>query len=137
MAVSLDEPKELAATATGLITGLMGRVMALGKAWMELAAQTAAQEAQRDAARIGSGVGLAAAGGGMLLVAAILGETAAVMALHDWTGWTWPLSTLAVATPNLLIGIVLLLIARSKFNEPVLPQTRILMKKSAQALSGK
>ena len=116
--------------------GLSARLLSLGRVWLDVTAQTASLEAARELSRMTGGVLLYAAGMVLLSIAMLFAQVGAVVLLQEAFGWRWSICMLLVAVPDAVLAAVVLRVAITRLQAPVMPQTRALVGKSARALAG-
>jgi cytochrome c biogenesis protein CcdA len=94
----------------------------------------ARHEAARDAGRVAVGAFLMASALFVVGATLVLLDAAAVIALHTYTVLDWPVACLVVAGGNLLVAGTLVLAGKARLQQPVMQETRGLVKKTVAAL---
>lgn len=120
----------------GADTGMLVRAYRAFELLFSVHARLARREAKEDVRRILAGVFLIFLALGLVGLAMILGQAAAVLAVERRFQWGYPSSIGAVAGADALVAALLLIIARGRLSAPVLPETRAMVKKAASVLRG-
>lgn len=117
------------------LLGLLGRSTRVLRALFEAHIALARSEAKRDGARVMMGALLAAFALLCLCQVWVMAHVLAVIGLHALhLGWT--LAVAVVTGADALVGLLTGLIARHQLSQPVLPETRELVKKTIDAAVG-
>jgi hypothetical protein len=115
--------------------GVVGRAVRVASSLVSVHLELAKQEVAADRARLVSGLVFVAVGATLLVLVLLLLHAAAVA----WCGARFALplhlAILAVAGVDLALGLVCLLIARSRMRAPLLPKTRGQVQKTLAALT--
>lgn len=96
----------------------------------------ARSEARRDGARLAAGFAMLAVALLCLTQVWLLGHVLAIMLLREETRLSWGGSVAVVTGVDLLLGLVLALAARGKLNQPLMPETRELVRKTIETARG-
>lgn len=109
----------------GVLTGLL-----------QIHVEIAQQEARRDQQRLVRAVVCFVIAGFLGLIVLLLLQGLALAGLHR-LGLSWTLALAALCGGDLLLSLVLALVGRSALRDPVLPQTRALLRRTLTALMGR
>ncbi|MBK8251316.1 MAG: phage holin family protein [Polyangiaceae bacterium] len=99
-------------------------------------AKLAAREAGSDFRRVVTAIVTIVVAAIFITFALILAHGAAILIIHQRYQMSYPLATLTIAGADALVALFLSLTARSKLSQPVLPETRAMVKKAATVLRG-
>ena len=116
---------------SGLATGLLRSLGVL----LEAHLQHAQKEASTDAGRVLSAIALLCCSALLLALGVVLGELAAVYAVAHLLHGDWLGALLVVAGANLLLALLLVLWARAKLRQPLLKETRVLLRRTVSSLT--
>lgn len=117
------------------LLGLLGRSTRVLRALFQAHIALARSEAKRDGARVMMGAFLAAFALLCLAQVWVMAHVLVVIGLHALhLGWT--VAVAIVTGADALMGGITALIARSQLSQPLMPETRELMKKTIDAAVG-
>jgi hypothetical protein len=116
---------------SGLANGLLRSLGVL----LEAHLQHAQKEASTDAGRVLSAIMLLCCSVLLLALAVVLGELAAVYAVAHLLRGDWLGALLIVAGANLLLALLLALWARAKLRQPLLKETRVLLRRTVSSFT--
>jgi hypothetical protein len=116
---------------SGLVNGLLRSLGVLLQAHL----QYAQKEASTDAGRLLGAVVLLGGAALLLALALVLGELAAVYAVARLLHGDWLGALLVVAGADLLLALLLMLWARAKLRQPLLKETRVLLRRTVSSLT--
>lgn len=95
----------------------------------------ARSEAKRDSARILAGLAMGGVAMLCLVQVWLMAHVLAVLALRE-LHLPWVVAVGAVTGADALLGVVLALLARGRLSQPVMPETRELIRKTIETAAG-
>ncbi len=124
------------APSEGRGTGTMRRAARVGRAIVDMHVEIASREAARESRRVASGVAMIVASALLFAIVVVMLHVAGTSFVHDRYARSWATSALEMAAIDVAIGALLLAIGRRRLVAPLMPETRGMLRRTVEALSG-